>query len=410
VIAKPEPRPNVFAPGLVRPEVGLFYEEESHPHPEYTIPLYPQIKKPEPVYQPLYDMPRGAGYEPNERKLAYPQGYYDNYNKPNYAPWTPSDPNYYQYQQTRLVTSHPRAPYHPQPHYEGMGMRMYEDIRPNYMPGSYMNAPIPRNVNWQSPDPTAYRNPPPGFNRPMPPSNYYANPDPIGLYQNAAPFPREFIPKGNNEVRQMVNRNEFIEDFKQKLTYDKKIEMGDIKGHIIELAKDQFGSRYLQQKVTGCAPEEIKLIYSEIKEHAVQLMSDVFGNYVIQILMQKGSEEHQKLLIDIMKGKVKELSLDMYGCRCVQKAIELGTPSQKIGILDEIKPWLKEFVDNQNANHVIQICFGVLPPQHISFILDYFKSNCLSMCRHSYGCRVMQRIIEKSTLINVCLLKHLINK
>lgn len=45
---------------------------------------------------------------------------------------------------------------------------------------------------------------------------------------------------------------------------------------------DQYGSRFIQQKLETATAEEKNMIYQEIMPQALALMTDVFGNYVIQ--------------------------------------------------------------------------------------------------------------------------------
>lgn len=45
---------------------------------------------------------------------------------------------------------------------------------------------------------------------------------------------------------------------------------------------DQYGSRFIQQKLETASVEEKDKIFPEIISHARTLMTDVFGNYVIQ--------------------------------------------------------------------------------------------------------------------------------
>ena len=165
--------------------------------------------------------------------------------------------------------------------------------------------------------------------------------------------------------------NEVLEDFKQKLPYDTKIDLLAYKGHILDIAKDQQGSRYLQQRMKYCTLEERKLVYEDLKEQVLALMSDVYGNYVIQVLMD--CPEYRPALIEKLKGQVKRLAFDMYGCRCVQKAIEAGNETEKLLLLEELKPCLVECIESQNANHVLQKCIETVAPVHIAFIFDHCK-------------------------------------
>lgn len=45
---------------------------------------------------------------------------------------------------------------------------------------------------------------------------------------------------------------------------------------------DQFGSRFIQQKLETASTQEKNMIFLEIMPQALSLMTDVFGNYVIQ--------------------------------------------------------------------------------------------------------------------------------
>jgi len=47
-------------------------------------------------------------------------------------------------------------------------------------------------------------------------------------------------------------------------------------------SSDQYGSRFIQQKLETATSDEKNMVYEEIMPHALALMTDVFGNYVIQ--------------------------------------------------------------------------------------------------------------------------------
>lgn len=49
---------------------------------------------------------------------------------------------------------------------------------------------------------------------------------------------------------------------------------------------DQYGSRFIQQKLETATTEEKNMVYQEIMPQALALMTDVFGNYVIQKVTQ----------------------------------------------------------------------------------------------------------------------------
>lgn len=111
---------------------------------------------------------------------------------------------------------------------------------------------------------------------------------------------------------------------------------------------DQHGSRFIQQKLENCNPEEKAAVFREVLPHACKLMTDVFGNYVIQKVcfyltlcltvhcpsdsipfidylrylfqfFEYGNSTQRKELADQLMGQIVPLSLQMYGCRVIQK-------------------------------------------------------------------------------------------
>ena len=47
-------------------------------------------------------------------------------------------------------------------------------------------------------------------------------------------------------------------------------------------SSDQYGSRFIQQKLENASFEEKDMVFHEIMPQALSLMTDVFGNYVVQ--------------------------------------------------------------------------------------------------------------------------------
>ena len=51
---------------------------------------------------------------------------------------------------------------------------------------------------------------------------------------------------------------------------------------IVVISADQYGSRFIQQKLETATTEDKNMVFEEIFPQALTLMTDVFGNYVIQ--------------------------------------------------------------------------------------------------------------------------------
>ncbi|XP_010920533.1 pumilio homolog 1 isoform X2 [Elaeis guineensis] len=192
--------------------------------------------------------------------------------------------------------------------------------------------------------------------------------------------------KGENFVSSL------LEEFKSSKT--KCYELSDIAGHVVEFSADQYGSRFIQQKLETATIEEKNMVFEEIMPQALTLMTDVFGNYVVQKFFEHGSAGQIRELADQLAGHVLSLSLQMYGCRVIQKAIEVVDLDQQTKMVAELDGHVMRCVRDQNGNHVIQKCIECIPQEAIQFIVSTFYDHVVTLSTHPYGCRVIQRVLE----------------
>ncbi|CAJ2678890.1 pumilio homolog 2-like [Trifolium pratense] len=183
-----------------------------------------------------------------------------------------------------------------------------------------------------------------------------------------------------------------LEEFKSNKA--KCFELAEIAGHVVEFSADQYGSRFIQQKLETATTEEKNMVYQEIMPHALALMTDVFGNYVVQKFFEHGLAPQRRELANKLIGHVLTLSLQMYGCRVIQKAIEVVDLDQKIEMVQELDGNIMRCVRDQNGNHVIQKCIECVPEDAIDFIISTFFDQVVTLSTHPYGCRVIQRVLE----------------
>lgn len=125
-------------------------------------------------------------------------------------------------------------------------------------------------------------------------------------------------------------------------------------------------------------------------------MIDVFGNYVIQKLLETiKNQEIRNKIMEHVKGNVITLTKSQYGCRIIQKALSNLSLDHKMIIANELKETdIKDCINDQNGNHVIQKAIENIPIKNIMFIVDQLKTMTSKYATHSYGCRVIQRLLE----------------
>jgi hypothetical protein len=194
-----------------------------------------------------------------------------------------------------------------------------------------------------------------------------------------------------------VVRSFLLEEFRINGKTNRRFELKDIYGHVVEFSGDQHGSRFIQQKLETANSDEKDQIFDEIQDNVLQLMTDVFGNYVIQKMFEHGSQAQKKILAGHMRNHVLHLSMQMYGCRVVQKAFEHVLLDQQASLVKELDgPNLQilKVVKDSNGNHVVQKAIERIPGKHIQFIVDAHRGQMAKMSTHQYGCRVIQRMLE----------------
>lgn len=184
-------------------------------------------------------------------------------------------------------------------------------------------------------------------------------------------------------------------EFKNIGKNNKRWELSDIFDHIAEFAGDQYGSRFIQTKLETANSDEKERVFREIEPNAVPLMTDVFGNYVIQKFFDHGHQDHKKMLANKMRGQILNLSLQMYGCRVVQKALEHILVEQQVALVGELENHVLKCVKDKNGNHVIQKAIERCSPETIGFIYQAFLGQVQHLSLHPYGCRVIQRCLER---------------
>uniref|UniRef100_A0A3Q0KTV0 Putative pumilio n=1 Tax=Schistosoma mansoni TaxID=6183 RepID=A0A3Q0KTV0_SCHMA len=221
----------------------------------------------------------------------------------------------------------------------------------------------------------------------QPNSSYLSHSNPPLHINNMLPL------RPTNDVA--PERSRLLEEFRNSRL--PCLTLHDLMNHIVEFAQDQYGSRFIQQKLEQASVVDKTSVFREILPHAYNLMIDVFGNYVIQKFFELGTPEQKQILAQRIRGQVLSLSLQMYGCRVIQKAVESVPLEMQISIVKELDGCVIKCVKDQNGNHVVQKCVENVPPEHLQFIVDAFKDHVYSISTHSYGCRVIQRILEHCT-------------
>lgn len=110
-----------------------------------------------------------------------------------------------------------------------------------------------------------------------------------------------------------------------------------------------------------------------------------------------------------LSGHVWELARDDKGTRLLQQALDnAGSDNARTILAFELRTHVWEALKCPFANHFLQKCISTLRPADSQFIIDELLQEdlkaVLKVARHQYGCRILQRLLEHCTPVQMHLL------
>jgi hypothetical protein len=160
----------------------------------------------------------------------------------------------------------------------------------------------------------------------------------------------------------------------------------------------------VQSEVQSASAEEIDI---------VSMSLDANGAALVQEMISKASALELDLIFDQLASTAVLISINTHGCRVMQRALEFGTPDQNYTLFKSIPAFkLVDLCIDVNGNHVMQKFVETLPQSALhDFVViitdsspDDFGGNGFStvarLSLHSYGCRVIQRLLVRCTEVD----------
>ena len=185
-----------------------------------------------------------------------------------------------------------------------------------------------------------------------------------------------------------------------------------IKGHVVKIAKEQEGSRFIQQRLAMSTPDEVQIVFDEVMPMIDELWNDVYGNFIVQKLLEFGTPDMKDTLSERLQSETITLSTKVYGCRVIQKAFDELNRADVAKLISSFKDNVLHCLNDHNGNHVIQkaisimftlahdarvagdedLCYIYL--DSINPIIDEIITLIEVLGQHTYGCRAVQRMVE----------------
>eukprot|EP01023_Acetabularia_acetabulum_P019768 TRINITY_DN20121_c0_g1_i2.p1 TRINITY_DN20121_c0_g1~~TRINITY_DN20121_c0_g1_i2.p1 ORF type:complete len:681 (-),score=141.98 TRINITY_DN20121_c0_g1_i2:1301-3343(-) len=184
--------------------------------------------------------------------------------------------------------------------------------------------------------------------------------------------------------------------------YNEKYQTSDdIIGHVMEIASDQYGCRFLQKMMDTEGKPAMDKFFPEIVQHTVNLMKDPFGNYLVQKVLEVCSEQQctEVLRMATRNGDLVEAALNTHGTRAVQKLLEIVKTQEQVEmVIATFEPKIMDLIMDLNGNHVIQKFLQKLGSKKSKFVYEACYKRTKEVAKHRHGCCVLQRCIDFATV------------
>ncbi|CAJ1376877.1 unnamed protein product, partial [Effrenium voratum] len=170
-----------------------------------------------------------------------------------------------------------------------------------------------------------------------------------------------------------------------------------IAGSIDFVAQDAQGDLVLfDWKRTKGLPDKFENRFACMKPPLGHLPDATGVKYRLQLNIYKRILEVGKIWYT--RAFAERLFQDSKGCREVQTALEAASEDVRVALVAEIAGHVLDAMRCPHANHVLQKCITCSRPQHCQFIIEEImtcKGFVELASRHKYGCRIIQRLLER---------------
>ena len=229
--------------------------------------------------------------------------------------------------------------------------------------------------------------------------NFYYKGDNYQINENKERQKEDYLKTGKipsitpgDIVTTITSQNRVIKRINPNIYLNESIEF--LAHNILQLAQDQAGCRFLQEKIDNDPGNTVKLFFKNIIKNIEPIIQDPFGNYLVQKLFPYLSEDDFKILLEKIGVFIFELGSSNHGMRVVQNLIDyLSTPELVNMFLDIIKPHIIYFLKEMNGMNIINK-FNELHPEHSYVINKIIIDNCSILAKNKHGCFYLQKILE----------------
>ncbi len=178
--------------------------------------------------------------------------------------------------------------------------------------------------------------------------------------------------------------------------------LDQVVGHVMELATNQNGSRFLQDRLDERQPPYLDIVFDEILEFLPELMVNLFGNYLCQKVITYSSAQQQMLILQKLSPDFIRVVCDRQGTRASQKLVELcaSNSSHRDTIMQICQSDWMLLMMNANATHLVHVILDTFPSAEVHSIFEDALTHVCDLANDQHGLCILKKCLSLSHQAN----------
>jgi hypothetical protein len=178
--------------------------------------------------------------------------------------------------------------------------------------------------------------------------------------------------------------------------------LDQVVGHVMELAANQNGSRFLQDRLDERQPPYLDIVFDEILVFFPELMVNLFGNYLCQKVITYSSDQQRSRILQQLGPDFLRVVCDRQGTRAAQKLVELcsSNSSHRASIIHICQSQWLQLMMNANATHLVHVMLDMFPSTEVHPIFEEALTHVGGLANDQHGLCILKKCLSLSHQAN----------
>jgi hypothetical protein len=162
---------------------------------------------------------------------------------------------------------------------------------------------------------------------------------------------------------------------------------------VFRIIDHPLSCRVLQKFIETTSRQNVTAIYDAVEGGLLALCLSQNGNHIVQRFIEALPDKLGDI-IPLIRPHVIQLAVDNCGCRVVQKLFDIFDVDVLAPLVREVLKAAAELATNQYGNYVVQHILEAKRPDHVSTLVNAFRSHFYEFSIHKFASNVIEKCIR----------------